>query len=105
MQVDDDLPARKEAELLVNAIRAVSEYTGVGRGECRKALAACGNDPLVACGYLHYEGCLVNLNGQDREAWTLERAKEYAGLLMLDGEGRICHAPSVRKKPSGPGVG
>lgn len=104
MVQDDGMQIRQEAQALSEAICSVSEYTGFGRRECRQALAACDNDPLVACGYLHYQGCLVNLNGQDREAWTLDRAREYARLLMLDDDGRIGHAPSPAPKRSGPGL-
>lgn len=86
------------------AIHAVREYTGMGVKECRKAVVACEGDPLMACGYLHYAGCAVNLNGQDVEAWTLRSAKDYAKLLMLDEWGRICQAPAPSLKPLGAGM-
>ncbi len=100
--------ALTEARKMLTAelsVAAVSDYTGIGKGECRKALVACDNDPLVACGYLHYLGCAVNLNGQDAEAWTLRQARDYARLLTQDETGRICHAPPPSPKNSGPRMG
>jgi translation elongation factor EF-Ts len=96
--------ASHEVKAFVTAVRALSEYTGLGVRDCRRALAACDDDPLVACGYLHYSGCLVNLNGQDREAWTLNRAREYAQLLELTDEGKIAQRAEPLK-PRGPRLG
>jgi len=79
---------------LIKAIRAVQEYSGMGIRQCRDALAACDNDPLLACGYLFYDGSLINLKGQDKEAWLLRQAKGYAQSLMLDSDGRIRRASS-----------
>lgn len=104
MALNNDLESVGDSAMH-EAILAVREYTGLGRGDCRRALAACDNDPLVACGYLRYQGCAINLNGQDVEAWTLRNARAYAELLMLDEDGRICHAPKPSKRPSGPGIG
>lgn len=90
----------RDAEL----IRAVREYTGLGAAQCSKALVACENDPLVACGYLHYDGCAINLKGQDPHAWRMRNAREYAKLLAFDGDGRIGHAPPTLKQ-HGPRLG
>lgn len=79
-------PADTQMVALVNAVR---EFTGEGMQAAKKALTATGNDPLLACGYLHYSGCLVNLNGGDREAWTIRNAEGYAKLLTLTEEGQI----------------
>ncbi|MBF6615486.1 MAG: hypothetical protein ITG07_02050 [Candidimonas sp.] len=86
----------------VRAVQAVRGYTGMGLHACRNALVACDNDPLVACGYLHFAGSLVNLNGKDREAWTLRQARDYAKLLTLDGDGNIAHAISPNANRTGP---
>ncbi|MCF6783713.1 hypothetical protein [Stutzerimonas stutzeri] len=94
-----------EIEAYVRTVHAVRNYTGMSLAECRNALATCDNDPLVACGYLHYAGCLVNLNGQDREAWTMRQARDYAKLLMLDENGSIAKAPPVSTMRYSPRVG
>ena len=104
MVQDNGSSGSEEVRAYVAAVRSLSEYTGLGVKDCRLALAACGDDPLVACGYLHYSGCLVNLNGQDREAWTLKRAREYAQMLDLTDDGKIVQRADSAK-PRGPRLG
>lgn len=90
-------PADTQLHGLVNAVR---EFTGEGMMSVKKALAATGNDPLLACGYLKYSGCLINLNGGDLEAWTLRNAEGYAKLLALAEDGRIVWRAAPESAPA-----
>lgn len=94
-------PADTQMLGLVNAVR---EFTGEGMMSAKRALVATGNDPLLACGYLKYSGCLINLNGADREAWTLRNAEAYAKLLALAEDGRIVWRAATEPAPHGGSV-
>lgn len=85
---------------LLGLINAVREFTGEGMMSAKRAVVAVGNDPLIACGYLKYSGCLVNLNGGDREAWTLRNAEAYAKLLTLAEDGRIVWRAAPESAPA-----
>lgn len=89
---------------LLGLINAVREFTGEGMMSAKRAVVAVGNDPLIACGYLKYSGCLVNLNGGDREAWTLRNAEAYAKLLTLAEDGRIVWRAAPGSTPDGSSV-
>lgn len=89
---------------LLGLVNAVREFTGEGMMSAKRALIAIGNDPLLACGYLKYSGCLVNLNGGDREAWTLRNAEAYAKLLALAEDGRIVWRAAPEPVPAGASV-
>lgn len=49
--------------LTVEMVRRVREFTGQGLIAVKHALEVCDGDELLACGYLKYEGCLINLKG------------------------------------------
>lgn len=89
---------------LLGLVNTVREFTGEGMMSAKRALIATGNDPLLACGYLKYSGCLINLNGGDREAWTLRNAEAYAKLLALAEDGRIVWRAAPESVPAGASV-
>lgn len=52
--------------LTAEMVRRVRAFTGHGLLAVKRALEACDGDELLACGYLRYEGSLINLKGGDR---------------------------------------
>jgi len=70
-------------------VLALRERTGVGLMDCKKALEACDNDFLLAEGYLHYNGCAVNVRPRGEETraeaysqWVMEKAREWKDLKL-----------------------
>ncbi len=79
-------------EQLIESLKMLRDYTGMGAVECRRALERCEGDALMAVGYLKYNGSLINLKGGSQESWLLGQARSYAKLLCIK-DGKIGYQP------------
>lgn len=89
MHQQQALAASEQARRYAENIRKLRDYTGEGMMACRKAYDACGEDILLAVGYLKYAGSLVNLKGRSHEDWLKGIAEGYKQDLALDESGNI----------------
>ncbi len=85
-------------------VRMLREFTGEGMVDCHKALKICQGDVLLACGYMKYAGCAINLKGGNHREWALNAGRRYASELAFDADGKIAIKPIAHQKPIEPGM-
>lgn len=94
------MPPYEDPAVIVEALRAMREFTGEAITDCRKALRAANGDPLLAIGHLRAIGLCVHVKG-DRIAWQLQQAQRYAKGLEMGSDGKIRHV-DVQPSPGEP---
>jgi translation elongation factor EF-Ts len=85
-------------------VMSMRVFTGEGMIDCHKALKICEGDILLACGYLKFAGCAINLKGGNHREWAMNAGRRYASELRIDAEGVIVKDEANAHKPMEPGL-